>query len=99
MSWLWRRSDEHLAPFRSRLNYSEERDRLHGHGHRRKGNATVGRLRGRRIGDTYTFDLTPTGQGLVTADIAAGVAQDAAGNGNSAATQFSRTFEQPSRRA
>ncbi|MDQ3248774.1 MAG: Ig-like domain-containing protein, partial [Chloroflexota bacterium] len=44
-------------------------------------------------GDTYTFDLVPGGQGLVTADIAAGVAQDAVGNPNTAATQFSRTFD------
>jgi hypothetical protein len=44
-------------------------------------------------GDTYTFSLNPTGQGLVTADIAAGVAVDAGGNGNTAAIQFSRTFD------
>ena len=44
-------------------------------------------------GDTYTFELTPLADGLVTADIAAGVAQDAAGNSNTAATQFSRTFD------
>ncbi|HJR78720.1 MAG TPA: Ig-like domain-containing protein [Anaerolineales bacterium] len=43
--------------------------------------------------DTYTFDLTANSQGLVTADIAAGVAQDSSGNGNMAATQFSRTFD------
>ncbi len=44
-------------------------------------------------GDTYTFDLTPNGPGLVvTADIAASVASDAAGNGNTAATQLSRTI-------
>ncbi|HJS20769.1 MAG TPA: Ig-like domain-containing protein [Anaerolineales bacterium] len=44
-------------------------------------------------GDTYTFDLTPSAQGLVTADIAAGVAQDSTGNLNSAASQFIRTFD------
>ena len=43
-------------------------------------------------GDTYTFDLTPSGQGLVTADIVAGMASDSAGNGNTIATQFSRTY-------
>ncbi len=43
-------------------------------------------------GDTYTFDLTPSGQGLVTANIAAGVATDLAGNGNTIAAQFSRTY-------
>ncbi|MBX0328149.1 hypothetical protein K2Z83_10710, partial [Oscillochloris sp. ZM17-4] len=40
----------------------------------------------------YTFDLTPAADGAVTADIAAGVATDAAGNSNSAATQLSRTY-------
>jgi hypothetical protein len=55
------------------------------------GNATVGNFAG--SGTTYTFDLTPSGNGAVTADIAAGVAQDSAGNGNTAATQFSRTYD------
>ncbi len=41
---------------------------------------------------TYTFDLTPTADGLVTANIAAGVATDLAGNGNTIAAQFSRTY-------
>ena len=41
----------------------------------------------------YTFDVTPAGQGLVTVDIAAGVVQDSAGNGNTAATQLSRTYD------
>ncbi|MCX6033676.1 MAG: hypothetical protein NTV38_01660, partial [Chloroflexi bacterium] len=40
-----------------------------------------------------TFDLTPGGQGLVTANIAAGVATDLAGNGNTIATQFSRVYD------
>lgn len=44
-------------------------------------------------GDTYTFDLVPAGQGLVTVNIAAGVAEDAATNGNTIATQFTRTFD------
>lgn len=56
------------------------------------GNATVGNFVA-VDGDTYTFDLTPSGQGLVTADIAAGVADDAAGNDNTAAVQFTRTFD------
>ncbi|MDP1546375.1 MAG: Ig-like domain-containing protein [Anaerolineales bacterium] len=43
-------------------------------------------------GDTYTFNLTPSAQGPVTADIAAGVASDSVGNANTAATQFSRTY-------
>jgi hypothetical protein len=40
-------------------------------------------------GDTYTFDVTPTADGTVTVDIAAGIAQDSSGNGNIAAAQFS----------
>ncbi len=44
-------------------------------------------------GAVYTFDLTPGGQGLVSADIAAGVAQDLAGNLNLEATTFSRVYD------
>jgi len=52
--------------------------------------ATVGGFAGSGAG--YQFNLTPTGPGLVTADIAADVAFDAAGNGNTAASRFSRTY-------
>jgi hypothetical protein len=55
------------------------------------GNGTVSNFTG--SGADYTFDLTPSTDGLVTADIPADAAQDAAGNGNSLATQFSRTFD------
>lgn len=44
-------------------------------------------------GTTYTANITPSGQGAVTVDIAAGVATDAAGNTNEAATQLSRTYD------
>ncbi len=54
-------------------------------------NGTVNNFMG--SGAMYTFDLVPAGQGLVTADIAANVAQDVVGNGNTAATQFSRTYD------
>ncbi|HEY0320623.1 MAG TPA: Ig-like domain repeat protein, partial [Pyrinomonadaceae bacterium] len=57
------------------------------------GNGTVGNFSGADGSSVYTFDLTPSGQGTVTADISAGVATDAAGNGNTAATQFSRVFD------
>jgi hypothetical protein len=40
-------------------------------------------------GDTYTADITPAADGTVTVDVAADAAEDDAGNGNSAATQFS----------
>jgi hypothetical protein len=44
-------------------------------------------------GDTYTFNLNPTGSNLiVTADITTGATQDVAGNNNIAATQFARTI-------
>jgi len=41
----------------------------------------------------YTFDVTPSGQGTVTVDVAGAVAQDSAANGNTAATQFSITYD------
>ncbi|MBV6646771.1 MAG: hypothetical protein KI790_15040 [Cyclobacteriaceae bacterium] len=41
----------------------------------------------------FTVDVTPVADGLVTVDIGAGVATDQAGNGNSAATQFSITYD------
>lgn len=44
-------------------------------------------------GTTYTADITPGADGTVTLDVAAGVAQDAAGNDNTAATQFSVTAD------
>lgn len=43
--------------------------------------------------DTYTFNLIPSGQGVVTAEIAAGAVQDAAGNGNAAAASFRHTYD------
>jgi hypothetical protein len=56
------------------------------------GNGTVSGFAG--SGMAYTFNLTPTGQGLVTADIAAGVATGTvSGLGNTVAAQFSRTFD------
>jgi len=42
---------------------------------------------------TYTADITPAALGLVTVDIAANAAFDAATNGNVAATQFTRTYD------
>jgi hypothetical protein len=40
-------------------------------------------------GANYTVDVTPSGDGTITVDVPAGVAQDDAGNDNTAATQFS----------
>ncbi|MGH9879024.1 MAG: Ig-like domain-containing protein, partial [Nitrososphaerales archaeon] len=41
----------------------------------------------------YTFSVTPSAQGLVSINVAAGVATDAAGNGNTAAATLSRTYD------
>ena len=54
-------------------------------------NATLSNFSG--SGTSYSFDLTPSGDGTVTADIAASVAQDSVGNDNTAATQFSRSYD------
>lgn len=44
-------------------------------------------------GASYSFTVTPSVQGIATIGIAAGVAQDAAGNTNSAATSLTRTYD------
>jgi len=54
-------------------------------------NATVSAFTG--SGAVYTFTLTPSANGLVTVDIAAGVAPDVAGNGNTAAPQLRRIYD------
>ena len=43
----------------------------------------------------YTALITPTANGAVTVDVAADVATDAAGNGNTAATRASSTYTMP----
>jgi len=55
------------------------------------GNGTAGNFAG--SGSVYTFDVTPVADGLVTVDIAAGVAQDEGGNPNTAAVQFSVAYD------
>jgi hypothetical protein len=54
-------------------------------------NGAVGGLTG--SGASYRFLVTPAGQGTVAVQIAAGVCQDAAGNGNAAAETLSRTYD------
>jgi hypothetical protein len=44
-------------------------------------------------GADYTFSIVPSGQGSVTVDIHANAAWDAVGNYNTAATQFSITYD------
>ncbi|QSX41005.1 Ig-like domain-containing protein [Shewanella cyperi] len=51
------------------------------------GNGSKGSFSG--SGTSYTLAVTPSGDGAVTVDVAGGVFTDAAGNGNTAATQFS----------
>ncbi|WP_412469176.1 MBG domain-containing protein [Pedobacter sp. KLB.chiD] len=54
------------------------------------GNATISKFSG--SGKTYTFDALPKADGVVTVNIAANMAQDAAGNGNTEADQFDITY-------
>ncbi|MEG4470745.1 DUF4347 domain-containing protein, partial [Microcoleus sp. AT9_B5] len=54
-------------------------------------NGTVSGFTG--SGTTYTFTVTPTSQGTVTVNVPTGVATDAAGNNNTAATALTRTFD------
>lgn len=44
-------------------------------------------------GNTYTANITPSGGGNITIDVAAGVTQDGAGNNNTAAIQASILFD------
>ncbi|MGM9478958.1 MBG domain-containing protein, partial [Pedobacter sp. GSP4] len=53
-------------------------------------NATLGSFSG--SGTTYSFTATPSANGAVTINVGANAAQDIAGNGNNAATQFSITY-------
>lgn len=55
------------------------------------GNGTAGNFDG--SGTTYTADITPSANGVVTVNVGAGVAQDSGGNNNTVATQFSITFD------
>lgn len=54
-------------------------------------NGTLSGLSG--SGTTYTFTVTPGADGTVTVDVPANGATDAAGNGNTAATQLTRTYD------
>ena len=44
-------------------------------------------------GASYTADITPTADGTVTVQVAAGIAQDVAGNGNTASNALQVTFD------
>jgi|GEM_PF-1432136 len=57
------------------------------------GNGTVTSFSG--SGATYTIGVTPAANGMVTVSVAAGVAQDGAGNGNAAATPLGIIYAPP----
>ncbi len=54
------------------------------------GNGMAGNLAG--SGADYTFDVTPSGNGLVTVDVDVGASIDAAGNTSQAPSQLTRVF-------
>ncbi|MEG3972513.1 Ig-like domain-containing protein, partial [Microcoleus sp. T2B6] len=54
-------------------------------------NGTVSGFSG--TGSNYNFTVTPTGSGIVTVNVPASSATDAAGNNNIAATPLTRTFD------
>ena len=56
------------------------------------GNGTASAFTATTADRVYTASITPTANGAVTVDVAADVATDAAGNGNTAATQASSTY-------
>lgn len=55
------------------------------------GNGTAGNLAG--SGDTYTIDVTPSADGMVTVNVAAGAAADAGGNVNTAPVQLAVVYD------
>ncbi|MGK7890191.1 MAG: beta strand repeat-containing protein, partial [Leptolyngbyaceae cyanobacterium] len=55
-------------------------------------NGTIGNFQSTNA-STYTADITPNGNGNITIDVAAGVAQDAAGNANTVASQATTTYD------
>ena len=59
------------------------------------GNGTAASFTGSNGDTVFTALITPTADGAVTVDVAADVATDAAGNGNTAAAQASSTYTAP----
>ena len=59
------------------------------------GNGAASNFTGSDGGTAFTARITPAADGEVTVDVAAGVATDAAGNGNTAATRVSSTYTAP----
>ena len=59
------------------------------------GNGTAASFTGSNGDTVFMALITPTADGAVTVDVAADVATDAAGNGNTAAAQASSTYTAP----
>ena len=59
------------------------------------GNGAASNFTGSDGGTAFTARITPAADGEVTVDVAAGVATDAAGNDNTAATRVSSTYTPP----
>ena len=59
------------------------------------GNGTAAAFTGSEGDTAFTALITPTADGAVTVDVAADVATDAEGNGNTAAAQASSTYTAP----
>lgn len=57
------------------------------------GNGTSGNFQTLQAGVRFSLYVVPGGAGTVTVDIAAGVASDSSGNGNSAAVRLSRLYD------
>ena len=57
------------------------------------GSAVIGDFTETTANRVWTLDVTPGGQGAVTADVAANVAQDDGGNNNTVAVQASVTYD------
>ena len=82
------------AAFTATFNFSED---VSGFvlAHIAVGNGAASAFTNTTAGTTWTALITPAGNGAVTVDVAAGVATDAAGNGNTAATQATSTYTAP----
>ncbi len=79
-------ADAQNGPFDATITFSEDVTGFE-QGDVTVGNGAVTAISG--SGDSYTATVTPAATGTVTVDVAARVARDSAGNGNTAATRLS----------
>ena len=82
------------APFTATFTFSEE---VNGFavGDITVGNGAASAFTGQPGDPVFTALITPAADGMVTVDVAAGAATDAAGNGNPAAAQATSTYTAP----